>query len=96
MKSVNCRYSDCQFSITPTPNSDEVRYRINEILGSPWRSCSSLKSACPATAWNTSAARNSPRKTSDRPLCLTNARTAQLCSRPIVETYAIPPTINTR
>jgi hypothetical protein len=24
MNSVNCRYSDCQFSITATPNAEDV------------------------------------------------------------------------
>ena len=31
MYSENCRYSDCQFSITSPPNSDEVTYRNQRV-----------------------------------------------------------------
>jgi hypothetical protein len=42
MKSMNWRYSDCQFSITACPNADEVRYLPREIVGSPCATCSWL------------------------------------------------------
>src|SRR3954451_23882985 len=34
MYSVNCRYSDCQFSMTSTQKAEEVTYRGSESVGS--------------------------------------------------------------
>jgi hypothetical protein len=50
MKRVNCRYSDCQFSMTSTMNADEVTYRPSETVGSWCESCWSLKSLWPTRA----------------------------------------------
>src|SRR5919112_6386066 len=44
------------------------------MVGSPWPRASSLRSACPAIAWPTSAARNSARKTIDMLLSRRNRR----------------------
>src|SRR5687767_14155443 len=39
MNKKNCRYSDCQFSMTSTPNVDEVTYSPSEIVARPCDTC---------------------------------------------------------
>src|SRR5215218_6412066 len=48
MKSVNWRYSDCQFSSTATPKFDEVTYEIQATASSLCVICSALNSCQPA------------------------------------------------
>ena len=42
MKSVNWRYSDCQFSITSTQKTDEATYRPSVSGSAWWATCSWL------------------------------------------------------
>jgi hypothetical protein len=67
----NCRYSDCQFSVTSTAKSDDVTYASKLRGASPSVTSSSLNSACPATACPATASRNAAMKNSPRLLCRT-------------------------
>jgi hypothetical protein len=59
----NCRYSDCQFSMTSTPKDDEVTWSRKDTVGRPFATCRALWSAVPAIAWPTRVTRKSPPNT---------------------------------